>query len=158
MAIAGILVLAAVPLGRSVAHYQEVKLENQPESRALEQLAGPDGARVAYAGSNQPYFFFGSRFQNDLRIVPRSRALDAEYYNWKSRLANPYVTGPYRRWRRNLELLRIELVVIIKTPWANPERRWVTQWKEDFQRVYEDADTEIWRVLPRAAGGHADRH
>jgi hypothetical protein len=158
---AAVLAVAAVPLGRMVSTYQEVKLAKEPAARALERLAGPDGARVAYAGLNKPYLFYGGRLQNDLEIVPRNRALDARYYQWKSRVVDPYVIGPYRRWRGNLERLGIEYVVIIRSAWEDPERRWVAHRKRDFQRVYEDAVTEIWRVLPgrRAARmrGGADR-
>ena len=78
----------------STAKYQDLKLANLPAPTALEQLAGPDGARVAYAGMNQPYFFFGSRFQNALEIVPRTRDLDARYYRWGQRAG--------RSLRRNL--------------------------------------------------------
>lgn len=162
IAAAGLLLAAAVPLGAMVATYQKVKLVREPAALALERLAGPDGARVAYAGLNKPYLFYGSRLQNELEIVPRSRALDARTYRWGSRLAEPYnEISSYRRWRGNVERLGIEYVVVIRSPWEDPERRWLAHRTEGFQRVYADAVTEIWRVLPRraAASGHgaADR-
>jgi hypothetical protein len=91
-----------------------------------------------------------------LEIVPRSRALDARTYRWRSQLADPYDdTGPYRRWRGNLERLGIELVVVIRSPWEDPERRWMAHRTTDFQLVYQDAGAEIWRVLPTTAGANA---
>ncbi len=158
---AGLLALAAMPLGRTVATYQKVKLAKQPGPLALERLAGPDGARVAYAGFNKPYLFFGSRLQNDLEIVPRSRALAARTYRWGGRLEEPYAVGPYRRWHGNLERLGIELVVIIRSRWEDPERQWMVRRTRDFRLLYQDMETEIWQVRqrPEAARkrGAADR-
>jgi len=159
LAAAGLLAIAAAPLGWLVARYQEVKLANQPAPLALERLAGPQGARIAYTGMNKPYLFFGSRLQNEVEIVPRSRALAARNYHWGSSLADPYnEIGPFRRWRGNLERLGIELVVVIRSPWEDPERRWMAHRTKGFQRVYADAGTEIWRVLPEreAARKHGE--
>jgi hypothetical protein len=147
-----VVALAAAPLGRTVTRYQERKLKNQPAAQALEDLAGPDGARVAYAGFNQPYFFFGRGFQNDLGIVPRNRALAAQYYRWRGEVANPYLGGPYRRWRGNLETLGIEYLVVARTEEADPEHHWATRRTNDFVLVYEDADTWIWRFVPEKGG------
>jgi hypothetical protein len=157
IAAAGLPAAAALPLGSAVVTYQEVKLARQPGPLALERLAGPDGARVAYAGFNHTYLFFGSRLQNDLQIVPRSRALDAQYYAWGTRLAKPWATGRYRRWQRNLQRRRIELVVVIRSAWEDPERRWMARHTQGFQMLYGDEETEIWRVLRAtpAAGGSA---
>ena len=44
-------------------------------------------------GMNQPYLFFGSRFQNAVEIVPRNRDLDARYYRLGGRLGQPYEDG-----------------------------------------------------------------
>ena len=143
------MALAALALGRTVTKYQEEKLSEQPGPLALERLVPPRGGRIAYAGLNAPYLFFGSRLQNAVEIVPRSRALAARTYRWGSRLAQPYVIGPYHVWRSNLERLRIEFVVVCRSRWEDPERRWMTRHPGEFRRVYEDGETEIWRVLPK---------
>jgi hypothetical protein len=157
---AALLALAALPLGWAVATYQRVKLANRPAPLALERLTGPDGARVHYTGLNQPYLFFGSRLQNDVQIVPRSGDLDAQYYRWGSPITEPYVPGRYRRWRRILDRLKIEFVVVVITPWADPERSWMERRTNGFRRVYADTDTEIWQVVPeRQRGqGYNPRH
>ncbi|MFP5288455.1 MAG: hypothetical protein ACLGI9_22150, partial [Thermoanaerobaculia bacterium] len=85
--------------------------------------------------------------QNDVRIVPRSVNLNAEHYRWGTSIGLPYRVGPYRRWRQNLERLDVDLVVIVRSRWENPERRWIVQRPGHFRLVYEDAETEIWKVL-----------
>ncbi|MEO6192458.1 MAG: hypothetical protein ABIS20_05575, partial [Thermoanaerobaculia bacterium] len=127
--------------------YQEKKLANLPGALALEKIAGTRGARVAYAGFNQPYFFYGSRFQNALEIVPRNRALEARYYRWGVPLVEPYITGPYRRWRGNLERMGIGYVVVVRSLWEDPERRWMTHRSEDFELAWANPQVEIWRVV-----------
>jgi hypothetical protein len=149
-AAAALVAAAAVPLGWAVDRYQAVKLERQPAVLALERLAGPNGAHVAYAGYNQPYLFFGSRFQNDLEIVPRNRSVDAQTYRWGARLANPYVEGSYSRWSGILDDKGIEWVVTVRSEWEDPEHRWVSKRTDDFALAYQDPSVEIWRVLDAA--------
>ena len=144
---AGTVAVAAVPLGWVVGTYQKEKFARLPGPLALERLAGPRGARVAYAGYNQPYFFFGSRFQNDLQIVPRNRRLDAQFYHWGMEVTDPYVEGAYRRWWDALRERGIEYVVVIRTEWEEPERRWVSRRTEDFALAWADPQMEIWKVL-----------
>jgi hypothetical protein len=151
MATAVLIAAFAPALGWAVERYQSVKLEGRPAVAALERLTGPRGARVAYAGYNQPYLFFGSRFQNDLQIVPRNRSVDAQYYRWGGRTANPYVEGSYSRWKGILDDLGIEWVVTVRSPWEDPEHRWVSKRTSDFALEYQDPEVEIWRVLDSGA-------
>jgi hypothetical protein len=144
---AAVVAAAALPLGGAVDRYQAVKLDNQPAALALERLVGPKGAHVAYAGYNQPYLFFGSRFQNDVEIVPRNRSVDAQYYRWGTRLANPYVEGSYSRWKGILDEKEIAFVVTVRSPWEDPEHRWVSKRTDDFALAYQDPSVEIWRVI-----------
>ncbi len=148
----GIVAIAALPLGGMAATYQARKFANLPGPRALERIAGPRGARIAYAGFNQPYFFFGSRFQNDLQIVPRSRLRDSQYYRWGVPVENPYVTGAYRRWRGNLEGMKIEYVVIARSPEEDPERRWIVHRPDEFALAYGNPGVEIWRLVRPPSG------
>ncbi len=148
-AVAAAVLAAAWPLGWLVETYQEVKLVEKPAAFAMDSLAGPDGARIAYVGLNQPYLYFGRRIQSDVQIVPRNWELDAQYYSWGSPLTEPFVPDTYRKWRRILERLGIQWVVVARTPWADPERYWIGQRSEDFRLAYQDLDTEIWRVVPK---------
>ena len=141
------VLLAALPLGRFISTYQVQKMLPLRGPLALERLAGKDGARVAYAGMNQPYFFFGGRFQNALEIVPRNRDLDARYYDWGSWLGQPYEAATsYRRWRSSLDRLGIDFVVTIRSEWEDPERRWITHRQDEFSLAYSDPEVDIWRV------------
>lgn len=145
-AVAMAVILVGI-LGKLTGIYQDTKLAHTPAPLALERLAGPDGARVAYAGMNQPYLFFGSRFQNAVEIVPRNRELDARYYSWGSELGDPYMVTSYRRWRGALRRLGISLVVIVRSPWEDPERRWILHRTDEFAPAYTDPEVEIWRLV-----------
>ena len=142
-----LLLIAALPAGTAVARYQKEKLRDQTAAYTLEQLAGPGGARVAYAGWNQPYLFFGSRLQNDVQYVPSTPSLAHQYYTWGGSPDVPFRSaGRYRTWRENLERLGIRYVVLFRSRWENPERRWIVRHPEGFRLVYEDSQTEIWEV------------
>lgn len=154
---AAAVLLAILALGEGVETYQRIKFRDRPALLALERIARPEGSRIAYAGFNQPYLFFGSRLQNDVRIVPRTRNLRAEYYSWGGSIAYPYGQAPYQRWRQNLERLHIDLVAVIRSRWEDPERRWMAQRPRQFRRVYKDAETEIWKVLPGPGKRPAER-
>jgi hypothetical protein len=147
VAVLAAVLLAAGPLGAAVDRYQARKLRADPAAFALEQAAGPRGARVAYAGFNQPYLFFGSRLQNDVQFVPRTWDLAAQYYRWGGRREFPYEDGNRRRWRRILDLLRIEYVVAVNTPAEVPERGWVLAEPGGYEAIYDDEVTTIWRVV-----------
>lgn len=146
------VLVAAWPLGWLVETYQELKLVEKPSAFAMDSLAGPGGARIAYVGLNQPYFYFGRRLQNDVQIVPRRWELDAQYYSWGSPVTDPFVYDTYRKWRRILGRQGIQWVVVARTPWADPEQTWIRQRPRDFRLAYQDADAEIWKVLPALAG------
>jgi len=141
------VLLAALPLGAVVTKYQEEKLFDRPPALALERLVGPKGAAVAYVGLNKPYTFFGSRLQNDVRIVPRSRRLEDQYYEWGGTVDFPYEEAGYVRWRRRLDNLDIQYVVVHRSPWEDPERDWMEGRPRAFRLVFYDEETEVWRVV-----------
>jgi hypothetical protein len=145
-----VLSIAAVTLvlGCNVDRYQRSKLAGSPAAMALERLAGGRGATVGYVGLNQPYLFFGSRLQNDVRIVPRSFNLRAEHYRWGGAPERPYPRSTYRRWLGVVKTLGIEYVVVVRSPDEDPERSWMANHWERFRRVHVDDTTEIWKLLP----------
>ena len=140
-------ILAALPLGAAVRTYQAEKLFQRPAALALERLAGPGGSVVAYVGLNKPYTFFGSRLQNDVRIVPRQGDLEDQYYEWGGTPDFPYAGDDYVRWRRRLEALDVDFVVVHRSPWEDPEREWMTERPGSFTLERADPTTEIWRVV-----------
>ena len=145
---AGVFAAVILRLGSMAETYQQKKFANLAPALALDEMVGARGARVAYAGFNQPYFFFGGSFQNGLEIVPRNRALEARHYRWGVPLVEPYTVGSYRRWRVNLEKLGVGYVVVVRSPWEDPERRWMKNRSEDFDLAWANAQVEIWRVVP----------
>jgi len=141
-------VAAALVLGCSVGRYQRTKLADSPAAMALERLTGGRGATVGYVGLNQPYLFFGSRLQNDVRIVPRSFNLRAEHYRWRGVPEPPYRHRSFGRWMGVIKVLGIEYVVVVRSPDEDPERAWMAQHWDRFRRVHVDGTTEIWKLLP----------
>ncbi len=125
-----------------------MKLFERPPALALERMAGPGGAAVAYVGLNKPYSFFGSRLQNDVRIVPRSGRLEYQYYQWGGTLDFPYEKAGYVRWRRRLEALDVAFVVVHRSSSEDPERGWMEGRPRAFRLEFFDNETEVWRVVP----------
>jgi hypothetical protein len=144
---AAAVLVAALPLGAAVQKYQAEKLFQRPAALALERMAGPGGAAVAYVGLNKPYTFFGSRLQNDVRIVPRQGDLEDQYYDWGGTLNFPYDGDDYVRWRRRLDALDVGFVVVHRSPWEDPEREWMAGRPGAFRLELYDTETEIWRVV-----------
>jgi hypothetical protein len=155
--VAVLAALGAVALGACVEGYQAGRLREAPAALALERLAGPRGARVAYVGYNAPYLFFGSRLQNDVRIVPRSSNPVAEFYGWGVSPRRPQPPGLYSRWRSLLERLGVQYVVVVRGADEDPERRWMANHWDVFRRVYTSDETENWQVLPRPEQAHRGR-
>jgi hypothetical protein len=140
----GVLVLA-LAAGSRVESYQRVKLARSPAAMVLEREV-PAGTTVGYVGLNQPYLFFGSRLQNDVRIVPRAPSLQAEFFRWGGVVEAPFPPGRYWRWRTSLGRLGVTHVVVFRSPYEDPERRWLANHPADFSRLHADDQLEIWRV------------
>ena len=144
----------------------------------LEARAGPKGARVAYAGTNIPYYLLGSKLQNEVRYVN----IDAhpgwllhDYHQNAANVGEP-TTWPnplpiwdrlrpdYDAWRANLRAERIDLLVVtrvnIPEGAANAadaerfpiERGWADAHPESFRPIYGQAEHDPWfklyQVLP----------
>lgn len=151
-AAAGALLLALATLGsgKTIEKYQARRLERFPAALALEQAAGARGVRpvtVAYAGYNQPYPYFGSRLQNDVRCIPAAWDLDAQYYRWGGNAEFPLRGGSVGRWWRILGAYGVDFVAIQRSPGEDPERSWMVRRPDLFQRVYEDPSAEVWEIV-----------
>jgi hypothetical protein len=142
--------VSALPLGAAVDHYQAVKLTYRLPALALDRMAGPGGAAVAYVGLNKPYTFFGSRLQNTVYVVPRTGELESQYYRWGGTMEFPFDSDDYVRWQRRLRRLGVGFVVVHRSPWEEPERGWIAGRPRAFRLEYFDLATEIWRVVPEA--------
>jgi hypothetical protein len=147
---AGALVLTAVALGtldRATGIYQDRKLFPHWAARSLDDAVGEAGAVVAYTGFNQPYLYFGSRLQNEVRILPRNRDLEAEHYRWGGTARWPYAPGNYRAWLGNLRRLGVGFVVVdLRSEDTSPERRWMRRQRREFELVHSDEIAEVWKL------------
>lgn len=147
---AALLALAAFPVGATIRKYQEIKFRERPAALAFDRATAGKGARVAYIGWNQPYFFFGGSLQNDVFIVPRGEDLAAREYAWGGSAEFPIEGWEYKTWSANLERLRIEYLVVVRTGQGleRPERPWIVRHPGTFERFYRDSLIEIWRIKP----------
>jgi hypothetical protein len=142
----GVLAVAALaPV--TLQRYEEQRFRDRPAAAALERLAGPGPARVAYAGGNQPYLFCGRRLRNALFMPSDVATTATTFYRWRGPLEGPPARRPRHAWERNLARLGIEWVVWESTgSGIRPEREWMLRSPERFSRVYADHRAEIWRV------------
>jgi hypothetical protein len=144
----------------------------------LEALAGPAGARIAYAGTNLPYYLLGVGLRNEVRYVnvDAHRGWLMHDYHRRARARgesgwpNPWPGWDrqhpsYDAWLANLRAERIDLLVVAsrgrfpgELPDADPEgfpieRRWAEAHPESFAPLYgvaeRDAKFRIYRVRPR---------
>jgi|CXWL01.1.fsa_nt_gi hypothetical protein len=146
----GVLLLGALLPGvvHSVAEYPERKLRRGPTAaRALEREIGSQGTGVAYVGFNYPYPYWGSRLQNRVAIVPRNFLRDQRLYSWNgSAIDFSAHRGRYEAWQRNLRALDIRYVVVVKAGEEDPERRWMLDRPDRFERFFDDEWVELWRI------------
>jgi hypothetical protein len=143
----------------------------------LDLRSGPQGARVAYAGTNLPYYLLGVGLRNEVRYVnvDRHRGWLLHDYHREAR-ANGSPTWPqprpgwdrihpdYDAWLANLRAERIQILVVAR---ANPtegphniadgqgfpiERVWADAHPETFEPLYGVAENDpllrIYRVRP----------
>ena len=91
----------------------------------LETRAGPYGSRIAYAGTNLPYFLFGAGLRNDVRYVnvDAHRGWAMHDYHRQAKLRgqptwpNPWpgwdrLHPDYNAWLANLRAEGIDLLVV----------------------------------------------
>lgn len=144
--------------------------------RALEAAQGQRGARIAYAGTNLPFYLMGRNLRNDVRYVNIDAHRDWLLHDYhRAAIAHgerPIWDTPrpgwdrmhpeYPAWLANLRSEQIELLVVAKAkpidgPFnlADPagfpvEKVWAELHKETFQPVYgvaeSDPEMRIYRV------------
>ncbi|QDV34197.1 glycosyltransferase family 39 protein [Tautonia plasticadhaerens] len=135
---------------------------------ALDRLAGPDGARIAYTGTNLPYFLLGPGMKNTVRYVNVNAHPDwlmHDYHREAARAGRPNWPGDMPGWDReeqdfdawldNLRRARIELLVVARhnpgEPWP-VERRWADAHPGLFRPSYgsnpEDPLFRVYRLEP----------
>jgi hypothetical protein len=140
----------------------------------LDARSGPEGSRVAYAGTNIPYYLMGVGLRNDVRYVnvggPREWQMHDFHFRsreqgkglWPtSRPGWDRVDGDYETWLANLKAERIQLLVVTRVnPEEGPhnvadsenfpiERRWADAHPQVFEPLYGAAENDPWFRLYR---------
>jgi hypothetical protein len=143
----------------------------------LESWAGTEGARIAYAGTNLPYFLLGTGLRNEVRYVNVDAHRDwlmHDYHHAAQLRGKPTWPSPWPAWDRlhpdynawlgNLRAEGIDLLVVASMgrprdslldadPQGFPiERGWAEAHPETFEPLYgvheRDPKFRIYRVRP----------
>jgi hypothetical protein len=146
--------------------------------RAFDSHCGLRGARVAYAGTNIPYYLLGPALRNEVRYInvdEHRQWLMHDYHreamagglgHWpNSRPGWDRLRPDYGAWIENLDAEGIQLLVVTRVnPAEGPhnvadaegfpiERRWADAHPERFVRLYGQDERDPWfrfyRVIRR---------
>ncbi len=167
--------------------YADVWLEGEPERfvsypafdfyvgwQQLEAASGPKGSRVAYAGTNIPYYLFGKGLRNEVRYVNvdgnrdwllhdyHRRAMEGGAGAWPNPRPGWDRSAPdFSAWLRNLDAEGTQLLVVTR---VNPaegshnvadrdgfpiERGWAESHPERFELLYGGRENDPWFRLYR---------
>ncbi|CAN5721001.1 hypothetical protein BH23PLA1_BH23PLA1_02500 [soil metagenome] len=139
---------------------------------ALDRLSGREGARIAYSGTNLPYYLLGPGLRNEVRYVninDRRGWLMHVYHREAIARGEPTASVPRPDWDRqdpdfdawldNLRAWKIDLLVVARhnpvEPWPI-ERQWADESPGTFLPVYGQAEQDpqflIYRVVPARGG------
>jgi hypothetical protein len=135
----------------------------------FEARCGPSGTRVAYAGTDLPYYFLGQGLRNEVRYINIDRhrdwllhdyhreALSRGQGTWRNSRPGWDRNRPdYQAWLENLDAEGIQLLVVTR---ANPdegrhniadverfpiEKVWADSHPERFQQLYGQDERDPW--------------
>jgi hypothetical protein len=148
----------------------------------IEARSGTAGARVAYAGTNIPYYLMAIGLRNDVRYINIDRHRDwlLHDYHWEatrhgqgnwpnSRPGWDRLSPDFRAWVDNLEAAGIQLLVVTRVnPSEGPhnvadsenfpiERQWADSHPEWFEPLYGQREQDPWFRLYRFRRERFDR-
>ena len=140
----------------------------------VEAASGRSGSRVAYAGTNIPYYLMGKGLRNDVRYVNIDRHRDWLLHDYhaealakgQGRWPNPRpgwdrIRPDYQAWLDNLDAERVQLLVVTR---VNPaegshnvadregfpiERSWADTHPDRFESLYGRIENDPWFRLYR---------
>ena len=144
----------------------------------LDARSGPSGSRIAYAGTNIPYYLMGVDLRNDVRYVNIDAHRDWQMHDYHRRSRDQgnglwptsrpgwdRIAGDYDAWLANLEADRIQLLVVTQVNVGEGphnvadsenfpiERQWADAHPEVFEPLYGVAERDPWfrlyRLRPR---------
>lgn len=128
--------------------------------RELDARCGPSGARIAYAGTNLPYYLMGARLRNDVRYINVDEHpgwLLHDYHRAARERGEPAWDTPrpgwhrlhadYEAWLANLRAAQIQLLVVTR---ANPADGWFNIHDQEgfpIERTWAEAHPEVFQPL-----------
>jgi hypothetical protein len=149
----------------------------------LEAASVPAGSRVAYAGTNIPYYLFAKDLRNDVRYINVDEHRDWLLHDYhRESLSRGRGTWPnarpgwdrskpdYTAWLGNLDDAKTQLLVVTK---VNPaegshnvadregfpiERVWADSHPERFVPLYGRAENDPWFRLYRVRAPSGEQH
>lgn len=156
----GITAAMAYPWGLDDRHRAFPNFDFLPGWIALDSLAGPSGSRIAYAGTNLPYYLMGVGLRNDVVYVNTDDHPDWRMHDYHRRAIeqgkSPWPT-PRPGWDRevrdesawlaNVRAAGIQFLVVTR---ADPrEGPYDVHDPERFpiERTWADAHPEIFRLV-----------
>ena len=148
----------------------------------LEYRSGPAGSRVAYTGTNIPYYLMAKGLRNDVRYVNidghrdwlmhdyHREAMKFGQGTWpNSRPGWDRMSPDFQAWVDNLEAEGIQLLVVTRVnPGEGPhnvadaeyfpiERQWADSHPEFFEPLYGQRENDPWFRLYRLRRGRLGR-
>jgi hypothetical protein len=167
LAYLGLVAAMALPFrwGSAMDHYHARKyialgLPEAPAAAQFDAMTCGRGAKVAYAGTNRPYLFFGSEQQNFVDMVPRKGPADDRFFDWSGNVEWGYADGTPDEWIRNLRQVSTRYIVFMREFAADePERTWAMQRAAMFKAVIVTKDVEVYEfargsLAPRTNPSH----
>ncbi len=130
--------------------------------RALDERCGAQGARIAYAGTDLPFYLLGPGFRNDVRYVNIDAHRDwllHDYHREALRTGNGPATWPrprpgwdrihpdYDAWLANLRAERIQLLVVTKADPNEGRHNIADSASFTIERTWADAHPEVFQVV-----------
>ena len=126
----------------------------------LEGRSGPSGARLAYAGTNIPYYLFGTGLRNDVRYVNvdahqdwlmhdyHRAALDRDEPTWpNSRPGWDRAHPSFQAWLSNLKAQQIQLLVVTRVNPGEGPHNVADSAGFPIERIWADAHPELFEPL-----------
>ncbi|MGO9810406.1 MAG: ArnT family glycosyltransferase, partial [Isosphaeraceae bacterium] len=126
----------------------------------LESRSGPSGARLAYAGTNIPYYLFGTGLRNDVRYVNvdahpdwlmhdyHRAALDRKEPTWpNSRPGWDRAHPNFQAWLSNLKAQQIQLLVVTRANSAEGPHNVADSEGFPIERLWADSHPELFEPL-----------
>ncbi len=126
----------------------------------LEGRSGPSGARLAYAGTNIPYYLFGSGLRNEVRYVNvdahpdwlmhdyHRAVLDRKEPTWpNSRPGWDRAHPSFQAWLSNLKAQHIQLLVVTHADSREGPHNVADSEGFPIERIWADAHPEVFEPL-----------